>query len=67
MNLYSRVFDWLVTRINLALCPAGSAATQKKTFIGILDIYGFEVFERNSFEQFCINYGTRNPQVRRRV
>ena len=56
MNLYGRVFDWLVGRINNALAPAG--AVQKKNFIGILDIYGFEVFERNSFEQFCINYGT---------
>lgn len=56
MNLYGRVFDWLVSRINAALAPAGNA--QKRNFIGILDIYGFEVFERNSFEQFCINYGT---------
>ncbi|XP_032422842.1 unconventional myosin-Ib isoform X6 [Xiphophorus hellerii] len=52
-NLYSRLFSWLVTRIN------GSIKAQAKTrhkVMGVLDIYGFEIFEDNSFEQFIINY-----------
>ncbi|EGC40024.1 hypothetical protein DICPUDRAFT_25874 [Dictyostelium purpureum] len=50
-TLYERIFDFIVTRINSAMQYHGSAKV-----IGVLDIYGFEVFERNSFEQFCINY-----------
>ncbi|KAF7216088.1 transcript variant X1 [Nothobranchius furzeri] len=54
-NLYSRLFSWLITRIN------GSIKAQAKTrhkVMGVLDIYGFEIFEQqdNSFEQFIINY-----------
>ncbi|KAF7216089.1 unconventional myosin-Ib isoform X3 [Nothobranchius furzeri] len=52
-NLYSRLFSWLITRIN------GSIKAQAKTrhkVMGVLDIYGFEIFEDNSFEQFIINY-----------
>uniref|UniRef100_A0A670YJ98 Myosin IB n=1 Tax=Pseudonaja textilis TaxID=8673 RepID=A0A670YJ98_PSETE len=45
-NLYSRLFCWLVTRINESI----------KKVMGVLDIYGFEIFEDNSFEQFIINY-----------
>ncbi|XP_075754937.1 unconventional myosin-Ih isoform X3 [Pelodiscus sinensis] len=51
--IYGRTFTWLVNKIN------GSLANKdltRKTVIGLLDIYGFEVFETNSFEQFCINY-----------
>uniref|UniRef100_A0A8C1U3L2 Unconventional myosin-VI n=1 Tax=Cyprinus carpio TaxID=7962 RepID=A0A8C1U3L2_CYPCA len=49
--IYSRLFDHVVTRINQCF-PFDSSAH----FIGVLDIAGFEYFEHNSFEQFCINY-----------
>ncbi len=52
--LYSRSFSALVQRINNQIkAPDGSGAELQ---IGILDIYGFEIFETNSFEQLCINY-----------
>ncbi|CAH1638015.1 unnamed protein product [Spodoptera littoralis] len=51
---YDRLFTWIVQQINKAIdVPSG---TYKSTLIGVLDIYGFEIFETNSFEQFCINY-----------
>ncbi|CAK4033640.1 probable Myosin-1 [Lecanosticta acicola] len=50
--IYTNMFDWIVQRVNQALRARG-AITQS---IGILDIYGFEIFEKNSFEQLCINY-----------
>ena len=50
-TIYSRLFDWLVQRLNKAL-----VTNKKDLSIGVLDIYGFEVFEKNSFEQLCINY-----------
>ncbi|XP_008296362.1 unconventional myosin-VI-like, partial [Stegastes partitus] len=49
--VYSRLFDHVVTRVNQCF-PFDSSAN----FIGVLDIAGFEYFEHNSFEQFCINY-----------
>ncbi|XP_034418135.1 unconventional myosin-Ib isoform X8 [Cyclopterus lumpus] len=54
-NLYSRLFSWLVTRINESI-KAQTKARHK--VMGVLDIYGFEIFEdaENSFEQFIINY-----------
>uniref|UniRef100_A0AAQ4QEL5 Myosin IHb n=1 Tax=Gasterosteus aculeatus aculeatus TaxID=481459 RepID=A0AAQ4QEL5_GASAC len=48
--IYGRTFNWLVNKINESL------DFSRKTVIGLLDIYGFEVFYVNSFEQFCINY-----------
>ncbi|XP_017325399.1 unconventional myosin-Ib isoform X4 [Ictalurus punctatus] len=52
-NLYSRMFSWLVNRINESI--KAQTKTRKKV-MGVLDIYGFEIFEDNSFEQFIINY-----------
>uniref|UniRef100_A0AAQ5XH30 Unconventional myosin-Ib n=1 Tax=Amphiprion ocellaris TaxID=80972 RepID=A0AAQ5XH30_AMPOC len=52
-NLYSRLFTWLVSRINESI--KAQAKTRHKV-MGVLDIYGFEIFEDNSFEQFIINY-----------
>ncbi|KAJ0510529.1 putative myosin ATPase [Helianthus annuus] len=49
--VYSKLFDWIVTRINNSI---GQDANSK-LLIGVLDIYGFESFKTNSFEQFCIN------------
>ncbi|XP_076007246.1 unconventional myosin-Ih [Genypterus blacodes] len=51
--IYGRTFTWLVNRINDSM---ENKDASKKTVIGLLDIYGFEVFYVNSFEQFCINY-----------
>lgn len=50
--IYNNLFDWIVERINQSL----KARQATNTSIGILDIYGFEIFEKNSFEQLCINY-----------
>lgn len=50
--VYNNLFDWIVQRVNASLKARGTVAQS----IGILDIYGFEIFERNSFEQLCINY-----------
>ncbi|KAI5457936.1 myosin-5 [Mariannaea sp. PMI_226] len=50
--IYNNLFDWIVERINKSL-KSKQATTNS---IGILDIYGFEIFEKNSFEQLCINY-----------
>ncbi|XP_072556307.1 unconventional myosin-Ib-like isoform X4 [Paramormyrops kingsleyae] len=52
-NLYSRLFSWLVARINESIKAQFKA---RKKVMGVLDIYGFEIFEDNSFEQFIINY-----------
>ena len=50
--IYNNLFDWIVDRVNVSLKARGTTANS----IGILDIYGFEIFEKNSFEQLCINY-----------
>uniref|UniRef100_A0ACD5YBY9 Uncharacterized protein n=1 Tax=Avena sativa TaxID=4498 RepID=A0ACD5YBY9_AVESA len=49
--VYSRLFDWLVNTINSII----GQDPESKILIGVLDIYGFESFKTNSFEQFCIN------------
>uniref|UniRef100_UPI00358E3D65 myosin-10-like isoform X3 n=1 Tax=Myxine glutinosa TaxID=7769 RepID=UPI00358E3D65 len=56
---YERLFRWLVARINKAL---DRTKRQGASFIGILDIAGFEIFELNSFEQLCINYTNEKLQ-----
>ncbi|NWS64969.1 MYO1A protein, partial [Chunga burmeisteri] len=52
-NIYSRLFDWLVNRINTSIQV--KPGKQRKV-MGVLDIYGFEIFQDNGFEQFIINY-----------
>ena len=59
--VYSSLFDWLVESINFALATE-EVLSQVKSFIGVLDIYGFEHFAKNSFEQFCINYANEKLQ-----
>ncbi|KAJ2735646.1 Myosin type-2 heavy chain 1 [Coemansia sp. BCRC 34962] len=59
--IYSRLFDWILGPINASLLP--TSVDEKAThFVGVLDIYGFEHFEHNSFEQFCINYANEKLQ-----
>ncbi|XP_067932052.1 unconventional myosin-Ie-like isoform X2 [Watersipora subatra] len=49
--IYTRLFDFLVQVVNKAM-----SIDREEINVGILDIYGFEIFARNGFEQFCINY-----------
>lgn len=49
--LHARVFDYLVDSINKAM-----EKDHEEYNIGVLDIYGFEIFQKNGFEQFCINF-----------
>ena len=71
--LYSRLFDWLVERINQAIGHKNdddeyeesiesttSDTKRRRRFIGVLDIYGFESFKKNSFEQFASTLPTRS-------
>uniref|UniRef100_A0A668AJV5 Unconventional myosin-Vb n=1 Tax=Myripristis murdjan TaxID=586833 RepID=A0A668AJV5_9TELE len=57
-HIYARLFDWIVEHVNMAL----QTSFKQHSFIGVLDIYGFETFEINSFEQFCINYANEKLQ-----
>ncbi|KAM9508315.1 unconventional myosin-Vb isoform 2-T2 [Guaruba guarouba] len=57
-HIYARLFSWIVQHINKAL----HTTIKQHSFIGVLDIYGFETFEVNSFEQFCINYANEKLQ-----
>ncbi|KAG5333500.1 MYO5B protein, partial [Acromyrmex charruanus] len=57
-HIYAELFNWIVTNINISL----QSPSQPHCFIGVLDIYGFETFEINSFEQFCINYANEKLQ-----
>ncbi|CAG01352.1 unnamed protein product, partial [Tetraodon nigroviridis] len=58
-HVYGQLFAWTVHRLNSAL---RTQRGKPKSFTGVLDIYGFETFERNSFEQFCINYANEKLQ-----
>ncbi|KAJ6650134.1 Unconventional myosin ID [Pseudolycoriella hygida] len=52
--IYDRLFTWIISRINKSIVVPGQK--RYNNVIGVLDIYGFEIFDVNSFEQFCINY-----------
>lgn len=68
--LYSGLFKWLVKKINFAHCGHHASTTSAKAdeidpavnFIGILDIFGFEILKTNSFEQLCINFTNERLQ-----
>ncbi|KAL5131381.1 Myosin-2 [Glycine soja] len=57
--IYASLFDWLVEQVNKSL-EVGKQYTGKS--ISILDIYGFQTFQKNSFEQFYINYANERIQ-----
>ena len=56
--MYSRLFTWMVGRIT----GATSRPEASKRYIGLLDVYGFEFFDVNSFEQLCINFANEKLQ-----
>nr|XP_019934619.1 PREDICTED: unconventional myosin-IXa-like isoform X2 [Paralichthys olivaceus] len=62
-SLYSALFDWIVFRTNHALLNNKDLEDSSKILsIGVLDIFGFEDYESNSFEQFCINFANERLQ-----
>ncbi len=58
-TVYKRLFDWLVAAINGNMTSNSNSVIAN---IGILDIFGFECFAKNSFEQLCINYANEELQ-----
>ncbi|CAH0700362.1 unnamed protein product [Spodoptera exigua] len=58
-GIYGRLFVTIVKKINAAIYRPKSTM---RTAIGVLDIFGFENFDQNSFEQFCINFANENLQ-----
>uniref|UniRef100_A0A9J7ZKM1 Myosin IXAb n=1 Tax=Cyprinus carpio carpio TaxID=630221 RepID=A0A9J7ZKM1_CYPCA len=62
-SLYGALFDWIVFRTNHALLYNKDLEDSDKILsIGVLDIFGFEDYENNSFEQFCINFANETLQ-----
>ncbi|KAL2095062.1 hypothetical protein ACEWY4_009781 [Coilia grayii] len=57
--IYAQLFDWLVSFINKSMCADNSRWCN---FIGLLDVYGFECFQKNNLEQLCINYANEKLQ-----
>jgi myosin-5 len=57
-HIYAQLFNLIVTVVNNAL----ECTETSQQFIGVLEIYGFETFDINSFGQFCINYSNENLQ-----
>ncbi|XP_064649150.1 unconventional myosin-IXa-like isoform X20 [Lineus longissimus] len=60
--LYGALFDWIVLQVNHALISKKDSREHQGCSIGVLDIFGFEDFAKNSFEQFCINYANEHLQ-----
>ena len=67
-SLYVNAFEWVVAAVNAHMCkdvsPEASAAPgHDQRFVGLLDIFGFENFAVNSFEQLCINFTNERLQA----
>ena len=60
-DVFVHIFDWVVRAINSSIKGADNAQTDLP-YIGLLDIFGFEVFAFNSFEQLCINFTNEKLQ-----
>eukprot|EP01100_Stratorugosa_tubuloviscum_P007534 TRINITY_DN3124_c0_g1_i1.p1 TRINITY_DN3124_c0_g1~~TRINITY_DN3124_c0_g1_i1.p1 ORF type:complete len:1462 (-),score=863.00 TRINITY_DN3124_c0_g1_i1:229-4614(-) len=58
-SIYGNLFNWLVSKINSSL---QIGVTGNSKIVGVLDIFGFEIFEKNSFEQLCINFANEKLQ-----
>jgi myosin-5 len=58
-TIYCALFDWIVSAINVCMQAGANAVAAE---IGILDIFGFETFKNNYFEQLCINYANETLQ-----
>ncbi|XP_058950063.2 unconventional myosin-VIIa [Pocillopora verrucosa] len=61
-GIYGRIFVWIVNKINAAIFTDKLDRSAFRSSIGVLDIFGFENFNSNSFEQLCINYANENLQ-----
>lgn len=61
-GIYGRLFVYIVKKINAAIYKSELKEAKDRSSIGVLDIFGFENFDSNSFEQFCINYANENLQ-----
>ncbi|ETV80751.1 hypothetical protein, variant 2 [Aphanomyces astaci] len=59
-SIYGYLFEWVVAKVNR--CIGSSSPLESSKFIGVLDIFGFESFDVNSFEQLCINYANERLQ-----
>ena len=59
-EIYNKLFNWIVNKLNLTIQPPGK--NKNPLSIGLLDIFGFELFKNNSFEQLCINYTNEKLQ-----
>ncbi|CAK4208585.1 unnamed protein product [Aphanomyces euteiches] len=57
--IYSRIFDWILRRINETMQDVHGAS---RSYILLVDIFGFETFEKNGFEQLCINFANEKLQ-----
>ncbi|KAK7499213.1 hypothetical protein BaRGS_00009473, partial [Batillaria attramentaria] len=60
-GIYGRMFVWIVEKINGAIYRPAASGHYRRS-IGVLDIFGFENFDHNSFEQLCINFANENLQ-----